>query len=200
MPVDLPLSLEADGSGYSVRALLANRDGVMVDSPRLFSRGTRLEAHDPASGRTLSVEVVWTWVEGSGEDRCIRLALERVGPGDAPWSDAYDQALKRLGMSEHERRRHPRLEIVLDVEVHMAGSSQLAETFDVSERGAGMVTMGPLEPGVLMRLVRPDRALHTQARVVWVWPAHSDDKELVRTGVELVSPPPDFWNGRGAGA
>jgi hypothetical protein len=198
--LEIPLVLVIDGRSCLVRTVLANRTGVLVYSPKLCPPGSVVEARNPANGQSAPLRVAWSWVDGSGPGKTVRLALEKVVEGARLWDYEYDRRLRRVDLQALDRRRAPRVSLVTLVEVDGHGSRRPAETFDVSDTGVGILSDRRLEPGLVLRLIRPGLGRAADFRVVWERPEGSfpDTSPRYRVGMALVREVPGFWSSRAA--
>jgi hypothetical protein len=94
VPLEIALQLVIDGEVHAARTVLGNREGVLVYSPRLCTRGSIIEARNAATGRSTQVRVAWCWVEREGEAKTIRLALESAEAGPGAWEPEYEERLQ----------------------------------------------------------------------------------------------------------
>lgn len=107
-------------------------------------------------------------------------------------------ALPRADASAHgsQRRRSPRVLLVIPVEVTWTSSSGVrvqehAETEVVNAHGALLRMKARLARGMQLELSRPRTHEKTQARVVFT--TDPDQDGLCRAGVELAAPSEKFW-------
>jgi hypothetical protein len=197
--VEIPLQLVAGGQGHLARTVLASREGVLVYSPKLFLRGSILDVRNPANGLSAKVQVVWSWVERTGSVKTIRLALTKVDPATRIWDYEYERQLQINGLRSRDRRRGPRLSVRLPLEVGAPGALRRAETFDVSDSGAGIVSEASYEPGTVLHVVRAGAEKAAEFRVVWVQPLAerpSEDDSRYRLGLEMLEGYAGFWGPR----
>lgn len=94
VPLEIALQLVIDGEVHGVRTVLGNRQGILVYSPKLCTRGSVIEARNTATGRSTQVRVAWCWVEREGEAKTIRLALEAAEADPGAWQQEYEDKLR----------------------------------------------------------------------------------------------------------
>jgi hypothetical protein len=105
VPLEIALQLVIAGGVHAARTVLANREGILAYSTTLCSRGSVIEARNPATGLSTRVRVAWCWVDQGDEARAIRLALEKVDAAPSVWDEAYDEKLREAVAHGRDRRR-----------------------------------------------------------------------------------------------
>ena len=123
VPLEIAFQLVIAGDVHAARTVLANRQGIVAYSTRLCSRGSIIEARNPATGCSTRVRVAWCWVDQGEEARAIRLALEKVDAAPSAWEQAYEEKVREIAAQAGDRRRCVRRNVELALHVGSEGRS-----------------------------------------------------------------------------
>lgn len=179
--IPLQLSAEADGSSCSAETAVINRDGALVLAQKPFPEGTILQVQNLFRRTGARFKVVWF----GGEDlpRRYKLGLEIIDARQDFWDHR----------ASSEKRRSPRRVrgLRLEIDSGPGGTSCLAETADVSEEGALVVSKQRFPENAVLQVQNLERRVANSFRVVRY--GGEDSRGQHNLGLEMIGHQAGFW-------